>query len=439
MSASTGTSGRCPVETLTNTIESEVRDYCRLWPTTFDTARHSYLYDTSGRQYIDFFAGAGSLNYGHNPPVLKPYLLDYIERDGLIHGLDVYTTAKQRFLDLFRRLILEPRSLPYRVQFPGPTGTNANEAALKLARKLTGRQSVVTFTNAFHGMTLGSLSVTGNRQKRQSAGIPLVHATPVPYDKYLDDEASHLASLERLLSDPGSGIDRPAAAIVECVQGEGGVNVARVAWLRALADLCDRRGILLIVDDVQMGCGRTGSFFSFEAAGIIPDIVTLGKSISGYGLPLALTLVRQDLDIWEPGEHSGTFRSNNAALTTGAAALEHFWASDELQSRVRVAGDKVAARLMMIADSNPELALTVRGRGLINGLSGPPGLAKQVCEAAFDRGLLIETSGPNRDVVKVMPALTVRDDDLDQGLDILATALTSVWEATRNHVPATDY
>lgn len=302
------------------TLESEVRSYCRGWPTVFDRAQGSHMYDEDGHTYLDFFAGAGSLNYGHNNPVLKRALLDYIERDGVTHGLDMSTTAKRAFLETFQNTILRPRDLPYKVMFPGPTGANAVEAALKLARKVKGRESIVSFTNAFHGMSLGALAVTGNAFKRAGAGIPLVHGTPMPFDNYLDGTYPDFLWFERLLEDSGSGLNTPAAVIVETVQGEGGINVARAEWLRALADLCKRRDMLLIVDDIQMGCGRTGAFFSFEEAGIVPDIVTVSKSISGYGLPLALTLFKPELDVWEPGEHNGTFRGNNPAFVTAAAA-----------------------------------------------------------------------------------------------------------------------
>ena len=242
-----------------------------------------------------------------------------------MHSLDVATEAKTEFLQTFDQLILKPRSLDYKVQFPGPTGANAVEAALKLARKSTGRESIISFTNAFHGMTLGALSVTGNSMKRAGAGIPLVHSTPMPYDNYFDGVTEDFHWFERVLDDSGSGLNRPAAVIVETVQGEGGLNVARIEWLQALAELCRRRDILLIVDDVQMGCGRTGPFFSFEEAGIVPDIVTLSKSISGYGLPMALTLFRRDLDLWAPGEHNGTFRGHNPAFVTAATALKTYW------------------------------------------------------------------------------------------------------------------
>lgn len=298
-----------PAPTVFESLESEVRSYCRGWPAVFDRARGSRMYDEDGHGYLDFFAGAGALNYGHNNPVLKRALLDYLERDGVTHSLDMSTTAKRAFLERFQDLVLRPRDLDYKVMFPGPTGTNAVEAALKLARKVKGRESVVSFTNAFHGMSLGSLAVTGNSMKRAGAGIPLVHGTPMPFDNYFDGRVPDFLWFERLLEDQGSGLNQPAAVIVETIQGEGGINVARPEWLRGLADLCRRRDMLLIVDDIQMGCGRTGTFFSFEEAGIVPDIVTLSKSIGGYGMPMSLTLFKPELDVWEPGEHNGTFRA----------------------------------------------------------------------------------------------------------------------------------
>lgn len=405
-----------------STVESEVRSYCRGWPAVMETAKDSWVTDTEGRRYIDFFAGAGALNYGHNNPKLKAPLLDYLASDGIVHSLDMATTAKQRFLETFQRVVLQPRGLDYKVQFPGPTGANAVESALKLARKVTGRESVISFTNAFHGMTLGALSVTGNSMKRAGAGIPLVHATPMPYDNYFGGVTEDFQWFGRVLDDSGSGLNRPAAVIVETVQGEGGLNVARIEWLQALADLCRTRDILLIVDDVQMGCGRTGPFFSFEAAGIVPDIVTLSKSVSGYGLPMALTLFRRDLDVWAPGEHNGTFRGHNPAFVTATEALETYWQNDEFSTDTLLKGELIRTRLEEIADRYE--GVTARGRGMAQGLKfTDTDRAAEVCKAAFDRGALMETSGPSDEVVKLLPPLTTSRNDLEAGLDILAESI----------------
>ncbi|HEY1972410.1 MAG TPA: diaminobutyrate--2-oxoglutarate transaminase [Pseudonocardia sp.] len=407
-------------------LESEVRSYCRSWPTVFDTARGSRMTDVDGRTYLDFFAGAGALNYGHNHPVLKTALIEYLQRDGVTHGLDMHTSAKAEFLRAFDEIVLRPRGLDYKVQFPGPTGTNSVESALKLVRKITGKEAMINFTNAFHGMTLGSLAVTGNSMKRGGAGIPLVHATPMPYDDYFDGKVPDFLWFERVLDDHGSGLNAPAAVIVETVQGEGGINPARAEWLRGLADLCKRHEILLIVDDVQMGVGRTGPFFSFEIAGIQPDIVCISKSISGYGLPMALTLIKPEHDIWGPGEHNGTFRGNNPAFVTASAALREFWTDDALQRGTEAKGAKVQAALERLAGTLPG-SLEAKGRGLARGLGFAEGeLAEQVASACFERGLLLETAGPDSEVAKIMPALTITDEELSEGLDIFADAVRSV-------------
>ncbi|WP_431818667.1 diaminobutyrate--2-oxoglutarate transaminase [Gordonia jacobaea] len=405
--------------------ESEVRSYCRNWPTVFGRARGSWITDTEGREYLDFFAGAGALNYGHNHPVLKEALLEYISADGITHGLDMATVAKGQFLETFHDKILAPRDLDYKVQFPGPTGTNAVESALKLARKVTGRESIVSFTNAFHGMTLGSLSVTGNSMKRAGAGIPLVHATPMPFDNYLDGTVEDFSWFERVLEDSGSGLNTPAAVIVETVQGEGGVNVARAEWLRGLAELCKRRDILLIVDDVQMGCGRTGEFFSFEEAGIKPDIVTMSKSISGYGLPMALVLIRRDLDVWAPGEHNGTFRGNNPAFITATKSINEFWSDDQLTRDVHRKGRQIDEVFSTLSERHE--GLSTRGRGMVRGLVfDEPTLAAKACARAFGSGLLAETSGPSDEVVKLLPPLTISTEELDRGLGILVDSVEEV-------------
>ncbi|GAB3552395.1 diaminobutyrate-2-oxoglutarate transaminase [Actinopolyspora lacussalsi] len=404
------------------TLESEARSYCRSWPTVFDRAQGSRMYDEDGHEYLDFFAGAGALNYGHNNAVLKRALLDYLERDGVTHGLDMSTMAKRAFLELFQNTILGPRQLPYKVMFPGPTGTNAVESALKLARKVTGRETVVSFTNGFHGMSLGSLAVTGNAFKRAGAGVPLVHTTTMPFDNYLNGTTPDFLWFERLLEDHGSGLDQPAAVIVETVQGEGGINVASPQWLRALAELCRRQDMLLIVDDIQMGCGRTGAFFSFEESGITPDIVTVSKSISGYGLPMSLCLFRPELDVWEPGEHNGTFRGNNPAFVTAAAALGTYWADDELERQTAVHALTIEAVLRDIVAHHSGSAY--RGRGMAWGLElDDHRHAGRAASRAFEHGLLVETAGARGEVVKLLPPLTITTDDLDDGLHIVQRAV----------------
>lgn len=407
--------------------ESAVRSYCRTWPTVFDHAAGSWLYDQHGRPYLDFFTGASALNYGHNNAAIKRALLSYLAADRVVHSLDMYTVAKGEFLTAFDELILQPRQLEYRVQFPGPAGTTAVEAALKLARKASGRTDVVSFNGAFHGMTLGSLAVTGSKFHRDGAGVPLPHSIQVPYGCGLDGHDQGSPQLERLLYDKSVRLDQIAAVIVETVQGEGGINVAPLEWLSQLAEFCRQHGIILIIDDIQMGCGRTGPFFSFETAGVKPDIVCLSKSISGYGLPLALTLIRADLDIWKPGEHNGTFRGINPAFVTGKAALDIYWRDRALEDATLAKGQRVAAALAALAASVPGASMKARGRGLAHGLVLADGeVAGKVASVAFERGLLVETAGSDDEVIKLLPPLTATDQELDHGLELLADAVHAV-------------
>lgn len=407
--------------------ESEVRGYCRDFPVMFDRAQGAWLYDEDGNAYLDFFAGAGALNYGHNPATLKNALLTYLARDGVTHSLDMFSVAKRDFLQRFQRVILAPRALEYKVQFTGPTGTNAVEAALKLARKVTGRDRVLSFTNSFHGMTLGSLSVTGNGFKRRGAGVALHDALPMPFDGYLGEDVDTLSYLEAMLEDDGSGMDKPAAVILETVQAEGGVNVAHFDWLKRLTALLRKHGVLLIADDIQVGCGRTGPFFSFEPAGIQPDIVCLSKSLSGYGLPMAVVLMKPEHDVWAPGEHNGTFRGHNPAFVTAAAALQ-FWEDNTLSNDVTRKAQRVSEFLQVLVRQTG-VAAQVRGRGLIQGIAfEDTELAEAVAKACFERKLIIETAGVQGDVLKLLPSLTIGDTELNQGLDIIRTSLRAVLD-----------
>jgi len=409
-------------------LESKVRSYCRAFPTVFTSAREHLMWDENGREYIDFFAGAGALNYGHNNRELKSRLLEYIAEDGVTHSLDMATVAKREFLETFNRLILAPRDLDYRVMFPGPTGTNSVEAALKIARTVTGRSNVIAFTNAFHGMTLGSLALTGNGGKRDGAGVTLTDVTRMPYHSYMGPDLDTIDLLEQHLQDTSSGVDLPAAVILETVQAEGGVNVATNPWLRRLQGLLKRFDILLIIDDIQVGCGRTGPFFSFEPAGLDPDIVCLSKSLSGYGVPFAVTLIRPELDQWEPGKHNGTFRGHNLAFVTATAALEQYWSNDKLTSDVKRRSEIVRERLRELAD---EHGGKVRGRGLIQGLEfNDKETASKASGAAFERGLIIETAGPQDEVLKILPPLTIPDSALREGLDIVSESVEAALGAT---------
>lgn len=406
-------------------LESEVRSYCRSFPAIFDSAKEHLMWDQDGREFIDFFSGAGALNYGHNNPRIKQAVINYLQRNGIAHSLDLYTEAKRTFLTRFNQVILKPRNLDYKIQFPGPTGTNAVEAALKLARKVTGRPSIMAFTNGFHGMTLGALSATANSRKRLGGGVPLNYVTRVPFDKYFNG-LDTIAYIEDLLKNSGSGVDLPAAFLVETVQGEGGLNVASTIWLKRLQSLANNLGILLIVDDIQAGCGRTGSFFSFEKAKLYPDLVCLSKSISGIGLPMSLVLIQPKYDQWQPGEHNGTFRGNNLAFVAATSALE-FWDDESFELAIQRKTKTLHTRLSTIAKRCPSPSAKVKGIGMMQGLQwSAPETAQSVSAAAFELGLIVETCGSHDHVLKLLPPLIMDDLALEQGLDLLDKAVESV-------------
>lgn len=406
-------------------IESNVRTYCRSFPAVFTKALGALLFDEQGKQYIDFLAGAGALNYGHNPKFIRRQLIDYLEDEGIVQGLDLFTVPKRKFLEAFHKIILEPRGLDYKVQFCGPTGANSIEAALKLARLATGRTNVVSFTGGWHGMTTGCLAITGNQEHRAAAGVPLSNVVRCPYPVGPFAVANGLEMLESLFRDSSSGVELPAAIILETVQAEGGIFVAPTEWLQRLRQLCNTFDILLIVDDVQAGCGRTGTFFSFERAGIVPDIVCLSKSIGGYGLPMSIVLMRRSLDCWTPGLHTGTFRGNQLAFVAATAALQ-LWREDEFS-------DQIAERSQLIADylinriQPIHASIEVRGIGLIWGIDLSNVCAtekiKRISKRCFQMGLIVERCGRDDTTLKILPPLNIPEEHLLAGLAILEDAI----------------
>ncbi len=401
-------------------IESQVRSYCRKYPVVFDRALNAELFSVDGERYIDFLAVAGSMNYGHNNPEIKAKILEYLSEDRVINALDMYTAAKEEFLDTFNTKILKPRNLDYKIMCCGPTGTNANEAALKLARKNTGRTNIIAFGGAFHGMTLGSLAMTTDHTSREGAALPLNNVTFIPYDGTLDS----IAYLRWALEDDHSGIEWPAAIFLETLQAEGGINVASVEWLREVRKICDEKGILMIVDDIQVGNGRTGKFFSFERAGIVPDMVILSKSISGFGMPMALLLLKPELDIFRPAEHNGTFRGNQLSFIGGTAGINYF-TSHKLDEEVERKGaiiEKFIKDEILPLDER----LSMRGLGFMWGIDFiniDPKLAIDAVHEAFDRKLIMEVAGRKDSVLKLMPPLTIQDDVLVEGLKIMKEAI----------------
>ena len=421
-------------------IESEVQSYARSFPRVFNKAQGEYLYDTEGNQYLDFLAGAGTLNYGHNNPIFKKELLKYIESDGITHGLDLHTKAKGNFLNTFNDKILKPRNMDYMVQFTGPTGANAVETAMKLARKIKQRETIISFTNGYHGVTLGALASTGNQHHRGGAGMLLTGVDTLPYDGYMGDDIDTTAYLDKVLTDSSSGVDHPAAIIVETVQGEGGITAASFSWLQNIEKICKKHDILLIVDDIQAGCGRTGTFFSFDEVGIQPDIITMSKSLSGYGLPFAMVLFKPEHDIWKPGEHNGTFRGNNLAFVTAEAAINHYWSDDLFSKEVKRKGKYMYDRISKIIDQYGEGNFSSRGRGMFQGINCVSGdLASKITKLAFKNGLMIETSGADDHVIKFLCPLTISDQNLKRGMDILEDAIETVCAKVKNFDEEVDY
>jgi len=414
-------------------LESEVRGYIRSFPAVFETAKGALLYDESGNEYIDFFAGAGTLNYGHNNDKISQALIEYLQKDGIVHGLDLATSAKKNFLQKFYDTILAPRNMEHKIQFTGPTGTNAVETAIKIARMVKGRSNVVSFTNGYHGLTMGALALTGNAFYRDEAYISRCNVSFMPFDGYFGDEVDTIAYFRKFLEDPSSGLDLPAAVILETVQAEGGVNVASSQWLRDLEQVCHDYDILMIIDDIQVGNGRTGSFFSFEESGINPDIITMSKAIGG-GLPLAIVLLKPELDQWKPGEHTGTFRGNNLAFVASAAALE-YWDNDDLSEAVKSKSEVMQAKLKEIVEKYPDANALVRGRGLIYGLELPDkNLACEVSARCFEKGLVVELSGATDQIVKFIPPLTIKEEVLKKGLDIIDAAMGEILTEKTNRL-----
>ncbi|MDG6777471.1 diaminobutyrate--2-oxoglutarate transaminase [Thiomicrorhabdus sp. zzn3] len=408
--------------------ESEVRGYIRSFPTTFAKSKGAEIWDEAGKRYIDFFAGAGALNYGHNNPVINNAVIDYLQNDGIGHALDMATVAKRNFIEGFVNNVLKPRNLDYKLQFVGPTGTNAVETALKIARKVKKRTQVMSFTNGFHGMTMGSLSITGNSYYLdENYGVP-AYTTQVPFHNYLGSEVNTIAYLRKILEDESSGTELPAAIVLETIQAEGGINVAGAEWLKELRKICDDFDILMIVDDIQAGNGRSSDFFSFERAGIEPDIVTLSKSIGG-GHPMSLVLLKPELDKWSPGEHSGTFRGNNLAFVAANAAIREYWGDDQFSTEVKAKSQLVESKMRDMQAKYPEQIVDVRGHGMIWGAEfKDPELVSNTCSIAFDKGLVIETAGSEGQVIKFLGPLIISEALIEEGFAILEAALQAAMQ-----------
>lgn len=415
------------MENIFDEKESNVRSYCRNFPIVFDRAKNAELFSNTGQRYIDFFSGAGAMNYGHNNPYVKEKIVEYIMKDSIMHGLDMYTVAKREFISTLYEIILKPRNLDYKIMFCGSTGTNAVEAALKLARKNKQRTNVFAFSGAFHGMSLGSLAITSDSFSRAGAATFLPNVTFVPYYNALKTPQDSLDYIDWILTDDHSGIDKPAAIFLETVQAEGGINVAPIGWLKGIRDICDRHGILLICDDIQVGIYRTGTFFSFERANIVPDMVILSKSISAYGLPMSILLMRPELDIFEPAEHNGTFRGNQLAFVGAAAGIDYLIQNNmELMVKERefIISDYLTKEILAL-----DTRLSIRGIGMIWGIdfSAINGvLSKAAMRTCVKNHLILERAGRGDCVLKILPPLTIEKEVLIEGLNTVKNAVKNV-------------
>lgn len=425
--------------------ESNARSYPRRIPLALKRARGIHVEDVEGRTFIDCLAGAGTLALGHNHPVVIEAIRQVLADELPLHTLDLTTPVKDRFVqDLFAAL---PQSFASqaKIQFCGPTGTDAVEAALKLARIATGRSTVLAFQGGYHGMSLGALSLMGNLKAKTPLGALLgqgVQFLPYPYDYRcpfgLAGKAgvqANLRYLENLLSDPESGVQAPAAVVVEAVQGEGGVIPADLEWLRGLREITAKAGIPLILDEIQSGFARTGRMFAFEHASIVPDVVVLSKAIGG-SLPLSVVVYRDWLDKWQPGAHAGTFRGNQMAMATGSAVMRYLVEHD-MPSHAAAMGERLAGHLHELQRQYPQLG-DIRGRGLMLGvelvdpdgtpdaLGHPPAdgqLASRVQRECLRRGLILELGGRHGAVVRFLPPLIISAEQIDEVAEIFARAV----------------
>ncbi|KND30332.1 diaminobutyrate--2-oxoglutarate transaminase family protein [Streptomyces anulatus] len=428
--------------------ESAARTYARSLPIVPVRARGLTIEGADGRRYLDCLSGAGTLALGHNHPVVLEAIRKVIDSGAPLHVLDLATPVKDAFTtELFATL---PRELAdnARIQFCGPAGTDAVEAAFKLVRAATGRTGLLTFTGAYHGMTAGALEASGGATDVRVTRLPFPQDYRCPYGTGGERGAALAARwTEHLLDDRKGGVPAPAGMIVEPVQGEGGVNPAPDSWLRRMRRITEDRSIPLIADEVQTGVGRTGAFWAVEHSGIVPDVMVLSKAIGG-SLPLAVIVYRAELDLWQPGAHAGTFRGNQLAMAAGAATLAYV-RENRLADRAAVLGARLLARLTELRALHPGIG-DVRGRGLMIGMElvdperaplpaeagddhpappPDPALALAVQQECLQRGLIVELGGRHDAVVRLLPPLTITDEQASAVVDRLADALAA---ATRS-------
>lgn len=408
-------------------LESNVRFYCRRWPVVFATSHGSTIFDEDFKAYLDFFAGAGVLSYGHNNPELVEVAISHLRSGKLLHSLDTFTVEKREFLHTFEKLILQPRGMDMVIQTVGPTGATAVEAALQLAQRITGNRAVLGFAGGYHGMTYRAASVSASMAGRETVSH-IGDFVALPFVKQMTN--TDLDLLDRTLL---TGVDgqKIGAILIEATQGEGGARAFDPAYLTALRTRATELGIIVIADEVQAGVGRTGTFFSFEGSGLDPDIVCLSKAISGLGLPMAINLIKRNIDKWDAGEFTGTFRGNNLAFATSTKMLQTYWSNDNFEKETQYKGIFVRNALQTIADTYESLDFTVTGNGLLCGLNVKnTEIAERVTRASFERQLIVETCGAGDQVVKLLPPLTTTNEELHEGLSRLSDAFSEACVAS---------
>ncbi|WP_407661604.1 diaminobutyrate--2-oxoglutarate transaminase [Haladaptatus caseinilyticus] len=414
--------------------ESNARTYPRHLPLAIQRAKGVEVEDADGTVYYDCLAGAGTLALGHNHPVVVQAIEDVLDAAVPLHTLDITTPTKERFVDALFDSLPDEFSECARVQFCSPAGTDAIEAALKLVKTATGNRSMLAFQGGYHGMTHGALGLMGDTDPKESVPgtMPDVHHLPYPSDYRcpfgIGGESGHRTAsryVEHVLDDPESGIVDPAGMVLELVQGEGGAIPAPDDWTRDIRRMTREHDIPLIVDEIQTGLGRTGEPYAFEHADIVPDVVTLSKAVGG-GLPLSVVVYKDDLDVWEPGAHAGTFRGNQLAMAAGRATIEYVLEND-LPAHAEMMGDRLRDHLEATAETF-DCVGDVRGRGLMLGAeivdtSAEPDdlgsyptdsdLASEIRSECFERGLIVELGGRDSSTVRFLPPLVVTGDDVD--------------------------
>jgi diaminobutyrate-2-oxoglutarate transaminase len=435
-------------------FESNARSYPHKFPIAIKSAQGAWITDVEGRKYLDCLSGAGTLALGHNHSEVIGAIRAVLDHQIPLHTLDLTTPVKDAFCETVLKLL--PGSPgDWRLQFCGPTGADAVEAALKLAKIATGRSGILSFSGAYHGMTHGALSVTGNLGPKTSVGglMPGIQFLPYPYSYRcplgIGGETAAIALgvlIERFLDDVESGVTKPAAIIVEAIQGEGGVIPAPVPWLVKLREVTQRHGIILILDEVQAGVGRTGQWFAFDHANIVPDMIVLSKAIGG-GLPLSLVAYQAGFDVWSPGAHAGTFRGNQLAMSAGQATLDIMVKNRVLDNVVSV-GTALEHRLMRLQRNFPCIG-DIRGRGLMLGIeivdsehpvdslgSHPPHpqLSQALQRACFDNQLIVERGGRHGAVLRLLPPLTLTHQEGVIVIERLEAALETVMHAEQESI-----